>query len=109
MTCLEEYKVKERMEDTKAEGYILKPFEYDDIDKLINEYIKRGDKDKDRNPYPYNFKPPSPLDDFELAPQSQIRTPLKEKGSKNEIYCQYCGMKLTKEEQLTHSCKKKPE
>jgi len=24
--------------------------------------------------------------------------------SENEIYCQYCGMKLTKEEQLTHSC-----
>ncbi|MBY9021075.1 MAG: hypothetical protein KGD67_08450 [Candidatus Lokiarchaeota archaeon] len=23
----------------------------------------------------------------------------------NEIYCQYCGMKLTKDEQLTHSCK----
>ena len=22
----------------------------------------------------------------------------------NEIYCQYCGMKLTKDEQLTHSC-----
>ena len=39
MTCIQEDKVKERMEDTKADGYILKPFEYDDIAKLINEYI----------------------------------------------------------------------
>ena len=39
ITCMQEDKVKERMEDTKADGYILKPFEYDDIDKLMNEYI----------------------------------------------------------------------
>lgn len=39
MTCLQEDKVKERMEDTKADGYILKPFEYDDIANLINEFI----------------------------------------------------------------------
>ncbi|NVM19146.1 MAG: response regulator [Candidatus Lokiarchaeota archaeon] len=39
MTCLQEDKVKERMKDTKANGYILKPFEYDDIAKLIDEYI----------------------------------------------------------------------
>ncbi|GAH58286.1 unnamed protein product, partial [marine sediment metagenome] len=25
-----------------------------------------------------------------------------------EVNCQYCGRKLTKEEQLTHFCKKKP-
>ena len=40
MTCMQEDKVKRRMEDTKADGYILKPFEYDDIAKLIDEYIQ---------------------------------------------------------------------
>ena len=40
MTCMQEDKVKGRMEDTKADGYILKPFEYDDIAKLIDEYIQ---------------------------------------------------------------------
>ncbi len=43
-----------------------------------------------------------------MAPQVLIRAPLKEKESEDEIYCQYCGRKLTKEEQLTHSCKNKP-
>ena len=43
-----------------------------------------------------------------LAPQVQVRVPLKEKDPEGEVNCQYCGMKLTKEEQLTHSCKKKP-
>jgi len=60
-------------------------------------------------PYPYIFKPPNPPDDFEMAPQVQIRSPLKEKDSEDGINCQYCGKELTKEEQLTHSCKKKPE
>jgi len=46
-------------------------------------------------PYPYILNPPKPPDDFAMAPQVQLR-------------CQYCGMKLTKEEQSTHSCKKKP-
>ena len=44
-----------------------------------------------------------------MAPQVQLRTPLKEKDPEEEIYCQYCGIKLTKEEQITHSCKKRPE
>ena len=59
-------------------------------------------------PYPYIFTHPRPPDDFAMAPQIQIRTPLKEKEPADEIYCQYCGRKLPKEEQLTHSCKKKP-
>ena len=59
--------------------------------------------------YPYIFTPPNPPDDFEMAPQVQLRAPLKEKEPEEEIFCQYCGMKLTKEEHLNHSCKKKPE
>ena len=72
-------------------------------------YSDDDDDGEDYLPYPYIFTPPKPPDDFAMAPQVQIRAPLKEKDPEEEIYCQYCGMKLTKEEQSTHSCKKKPE
>ncbi len=72
------------------------------------EKSDRDDDGDDRFPYPYIFTPPNPPDDLALAPQSQLRAPLKEKEPEEEIFCQYCGMKLTKEDQLTHSCKKKP-
>ena len=52
---------------------------------------------------------PEPSDDFAMAPQLLIRPTLKNKDNEEEIYCQYCGIKLTKEEEITHSCKKKPE
>lgn len=69
---------------------------------------RRGGGDN-RFPYPYIFKPPEPPDDFSGAPQTKLRVPLKEKDPEEEIYCQYCGKELTKEEQITHSCKRKPE
>jgi len=74
--------------------------------RLSDEDIDRDDRD--RLPYPYIFTHPRPPDDFEPAAQVQVRTPLKEKILEDDVYCQYCGMKLTKEEQLTHSCKNKP-
>ena len=73
------------------------------------EKSDEDDDDDGRFPYPYIFKPPEPPDDFAMAPQVQLRAPLKEKDPEEEIYCQYCGRKLTKEDQTTHSCKKKPE
>ena len=76
-----------------------------DIIKLIED---KADDDDIRYPYPYVFKPPSPPDDFEMAPQIQVRSSSKKKDTEIEINCQYCGRKLTKDEQLTHSCKKKP-
>jgi len=63
----------------------------------------------DHFPYPYIFTHPRPPDDFAGAAQVQVRAPfLREKEPEGENNCQYCGMKLTKEEQLTHSCKEKP-
>ena len=59
-------------------------------------------------PYPYIFKPPYPPDDLALAPRTQLRQPPKKKDIEEKIHCQYCGRELTKEEQITHSCKKKP-
>ena len=77
-------------------------------DEETKEKSDRDDDGDDRFPYPYIFKPPEPPDDVALAPQVQIRAPLKEKGHEDKVNCQYCGRELTKEEQLTHSCKKKP-
>ena len=95
-------------------------YPYSDILKLLskdNEYRERflrnrrklRSSDDDRYPYPYIFNPPKPPDDFAMAPQLQVRAPLKEKDPGDQENCQYCGIKLTKEEQYTHSCKKKPE
>jgi len=71
---------------------------------------REGNKDGgDRFPYPYIFKPPEPPDDIALAPRVQLRSSPNKKDREEKINCQYCGLVLTKEEQLTHSCKKKPE
>jgi len=80
--------------------------------RLIEKITRSGhydDDGEDNLPYPYILNPPKPPDDFAMTPQVQLRTSLKEKDPEEEIICQYCGMKLTKEEQSTHSCKKKPE
>ena len=83
-----------------------------DIPEPLDSGLNLSDFDEDlsndRFPYPYIFNPPKPPDDFAMAPQLQQRAPLTEKEPEEEIYCQYCGIKLTKEEQITHSCKKKP-
>jgi len=69
---------------------------------------RRNFKDRERYPYPYVFKPPEPPDDLALAPRAQLRHPPKKKDTEEKINCQYCGLELTKEEQFTHSCQKKP-
>ena len=80
------------------------------IMKLVQVMIKQliGNDGDDRFPHPHIFKPPSPPGDLGVAPRVQVRAPLKENGNEDEINCQYCGRRLTKEEQSTHSCKKKP-
>jgi len=64
--------------------------------------------DEDRFPYPYVFKPPEPPDDLALAPGVQLHTSPKKKDPDERINCQFCGRKLTMEEQISHSCKEKP-
>ena len=83
------------------------------ISTAFPEYLRKSlpkeyDDDDERFPYPYIFKPPEPPDDFAMTPQVLIRPSLKKKDPEEEIHCQYCGIKLTKEEEITHSCKKKP-
>ena len=72
------------------------------------EIFRRGSGD-DRYPYPYVFKPPDSPDDLALAPRVQLHASPKKKDPEEKIICQFCGRELTKEEQFTHSCKKKPE
>ncbi len=82
-----------------------------DLGRHLGKIWRSGhydDDGEDNLPYPYILNPPKPPDDFAMAPQVQLRTPLKKKDPEDEFFCQYCGMKLTKEEQSTHSCKKKP-
>ena len=104
----------------QCEDYDEDKYPYSEILKLYsgdNEYrrnflqeVRRREGNyKDRYPYPYIFKPPEPPDDLATAPRVQVHASPKKEDPKNEIHCQYCGIKLTKEEQFTHSCKKKPE
>jgi len=80
----------------------------DIIQSIEDEWDGKIDDD-DYIPFPYIFNPPEPPDDLALAPRVQLHASPKKKDSEEIIDCQYCGMKLTKEEQLTHSCQKKPE
>ena len=102
-----------RLETSKGE--IMIALEEQLILIILKGEKRAGDRNyrfrnyRDRFPYPYIFTHPRPPDDFAPATQVQVRAPLKEKDPEDEIYCQYCGKKLTKEEHLSHSCKKKPE
>ncbi len=81
------------------------------IQALAKQAITKREEKKDggeRFPCPYIFKPPEPPDDKVLAPRVQLRSSPNKKDREEKIYCQYCGKKLTEEERLTHSCKKKP-
>lgn len=66
------------------------------------------DDDDERYPYPYIFKPPEPPGDLGVATQLQVKKSM-DKEPENEMYCQYCGRKLTKEERFSHNCRKSPE
>jgi len=70
--------------------------------------LRRIFDDDDRYPYPYIFKPPEPPGDLGLETQLQVKKSM-DKEPENEIYCQYCGRKLTKEEKFSHNCRKRPE
>jgi len=101
---------------TEAKGSIM-----EDLEHLIPKTAQLGSEElfssglrKENGdyelffPYPFIFKPPKPPDDFAMAPQVKNHTPLKDKDIEDVSFCQYCGMKITKEERFTHSCKKKP-
>lgn len=53
------------------------------------------------------FKPPEPTKDLGVATQIQLIKPIK-REPEDEVYCQYCGRELTKEDKFSHNCKTKP-
>jgi len=77
-------------------------------DGFDGDYFDDDDEDG-YFPYPYIFKPPEPPGDLKGAPQLQPHAPRKVKDTEEDIYCQYCGRKLTKEERFSHNCRKSPE
>ena len=72
------------------------------------ECVRRILKGEEDLPYPYVFKPPEPPSNFGIATQLQDKKS-RDKEQENEIYCQYCGMKLTEEERISHNCRVRPE
>jgi len=81
-----------------------------DLRRICEKIAHTGDffdDDDDRYPYPYIFKPPEHPGDFEMATQLQVNKFI-DKEPENGIYCQYCGMKLTDEERISHNCRKSP-
>jgi len=103
-------KLEDYDEDKYPYSVILKLFSGDNDYRrsfILGKRKRRGIGD-DRYPYPYVFKPPEPPDDIVVAPRVQLHASPKKIDPEEKIHCQYCGMKLTKEEQLTHSCQKKP-
>ena len=103
-----EYPYSEILKLFSGDDEYRKKFLNKSREEFLKSFRKRSFKDRERYPYPYVFKPPEPPDDLALAPRTQLRLSPNKKDREEKITCQYCGMKLTKEEQLTHSCKKKP-
>ena len=80
-----------------------------DLIEYITANLDTDDNNRGDNlSYPYIFTPPDPPGGSGVkAPQLQIKKSMN-KEPENEIYCQYCGMKLTREERFSHNCGKKP-
>ena len=58
-------------------------------------------------PYPYIFKPPSPPDDIGLATNVQRTRPVEAESPCVELFCLYCGSKLSMDESFCSVCGKK--
>ena len=110
------------LKETKVDGYILKPFNLSDFDvileilksfknddkKITNEEDDNDDNDNDYEfMLPYPVIPPNPPGAVGAAKRKIYRAVMK-RESDYELYCQYCGKELTKDEQFSHNCKKKP-
>ena len=76
-------------------------------EKIAQLIFDDDDDDDERYPYPYIFKPPEPPGDLGVETQLQVKKSM-DKEPENEYFCQYCGRKLTKEERISHNCRKSP-
>jgi len=62
---------------------------------------------EDSFPYPYINKPPEPPDDIGVATSVQLTKPAEEAVPEVELFCRYCGSKLSMDESFCSVCGKK--
>ena len=77
------------------------------IAKIGGDVMMMDNDDDDRYPRPYILVSPESHEDFEMGVQFQVRKSMN-KETENDIYCQYCGRKLTEEENISHNCRESP-
>jgi len=122
LTAISGSEVEKHLKETKADGYILKPFNLSDFE-VIFEILKsfkndekkitdeEDDNDDDNDDYefivPYPVIPPNPPSAVGAAKRKVYRGGMEEE-SECELYCQYCGKELTEDEQFSHNCRKRP-
>ena len=58
-------------------------------------------------PYPYVFKPPEPPGDIGVATNVQLNRPVDEEEFDVDLFCWYCGSKLSMDERFCSVCGKK--
>jgi len=112
------YRAKDPIKPIKNRKLIIKPYQGESIEVPDKNLSKPAFSTFGKSKY----EPPSSILPRPYKPQTIISKKEKKKLAKKKkreqkekaklekkYYCQYCGMKLTKEEQFTHSCKEKPE
>jgi len=123
LTAISGSEVEKHLKETKVDGYILKPFNLSDFEVIFeilksfkndekkkNDEEDDNDEDDDDDDYyefmvPYPVIPPNPPGVVGAAKRKVYRGVME---SEYELYCQYCRKELTKDEQFSHNCKKKP-
>ena len=78
-----------------------------DVMMMDNDDDEDDDDDDDRYPRPYILVSPESSEDFDMGVQLQVQKSMN-KETENDIYCQYCGRKLTEEENISHNCRESP-
>ena len=74
------------------------------VQALTKQLIENRD---DHLPYPYIFKPLEPPDDIGVATSVQRNRPVEDEESEVELFCLYCGSKLSMDESFCSVCGKK--
>lgn len=74
------------------------------VQVMIRQIINYRD---DHLPYPSIYKPPEPPDDIGVTTNVQRTRPVEEESPGVELFCLYCGSKLSMDERFCSVCGKK--
>jgi hypothetical protein len=75
------------------------------VQALTKQALRR--RDDDHLPFPTIYKPPEPPDDIGIGTNVQLNKPVDEEVPEVELFCSYCGSKLTMDERFCSVCGKK--